>query len=178
MPHRSRPSVSCGLRRSVPGFPPRSASVSYTHLDVYKRQEQYVFNIYFFEHIVEFYGLRIAFILMINNPSSGQARACSSWYKNTNYLFRVCRIWCNFIASVISCFIRVNPDLDFIINPGILENIILQTTADGSHTLFLPGLNEHYHSTHGAIQESELVFIHNGLHHISPDVHELSLIHI
>ncbi len=37
------------------------------------------------------------------------------------------------------------------------------TTADGSHTLGLTGNNEHYHSTHGAIQESRHVFIDKGL---------------
>jgi tRNA U34 5-methylaminomethyl-2-thiouridine-forming methyltransferase MnmC len=37
-------------------------------------------------------------------------------------------------------------------------------TEDGSHTLFVPELNEHYHSTHGAINESMHVFINAGLH--------------
>ena len=36
-------------------------------------------------------------------------------------------------------------------------------TGDGSHTLFLPEMNETYHSTHGAIQESDFVFIQMGL---------------
>lgn len=36
-------------------------------------------------------------------------------------------------------------------------------TEDGSHTLFVPELNEHYHSVHGAIQESRHVFIQHGL---------------
>jgi len=36
-------------------------------------------------------------------------------------------------------------------------------TKDGSPTIYLPELNEHYHSTHGAIQEAEHVFISNGL---------------
>lgn len=36
-------------------------------------------------------------------------------------------------------------------------------TADGSHSLWIPGLDETYHSRHGAIQESEHVFIANGL---------------
>ncbi|MCA6362843.1 MAG: tRNA (5-methylaminomethyl-2-thiouridine)(34)-methyltransferase MnmD [Bacteroidetes bacterium] len=35
-------------------------------------------------------------------------------------------------------------------------------TADGSHSLFVPALNEHYHSVHGAIQESLLVFMRMG----------------
>ena len=33
------------------------------------------------------------------------------------------------------------------------------TTEDGSHSLFVPHLDEHYHSTHGAIQESHHVYI-------------------
>ncbi len=36
-------------------------------------------------------------------------------------------------------------------------------TEDGSHTLFLPELNEHYHSVHGALPESLHVFIREGL---------------
>jgi tRNA U34 5-methylaminomethyl-2-thiouridine-forming methyltransferase MnmC len=36
-------------------------------------------------------------------------------------------------------------------------------TADGSDTLFVRELGEHYHSTFGAIQESMHVFIKNGL---------------
>jgi tRNA U34 5-methylaminomethyl-2-thiouridine-forming methyltransferase MnmC len=43
----------------------------------------------------------------------------------------------------------------------------LKTTADGSHTLFVPELNETYHSVHGAIQESQHVFIKNGLHYFN-----------
>jgi tRNA U34 5-methylaminomethyl-2-thiouridine-forming methyltransferase MnmC len=39
----------------------------------------------------------------------------------------------------------------------------LITTSDGSHTIFVPELNEHYHSIHGAVQESSLVYIENGL---------------
>ena len=39
----------------------------------------------------------------------------------------------------------------------------VRTTADGSPTLYVPALNEHYHSTHGAAQESAHVFIEAGL---------------
>jgi tRNA U34 5-methylaminomethyl-2-thiouridine-forming methyltransferase MnmC len=35
-------------------------------------------------------------------------------------------------------------------------------TEDGSSTLFVPELNEHYHSIHGALQESMHVFIREG----------------
>lgn len=38
----------------------------------------------------------------------------------------------------------------------------LMTTADGSSSLFVPALDEHYHSIHGAIQESKHVFIQAG----------------
>jgi tRNA U34 5-methylaminomethyl-2-thiouridine-forming methyltransferase MnmC len=38
----------------------------------------------------------------------------------------------------------------------------LITTADGSHSLFVPALNEHYHSVHGAVQESLHVFLRQG----------------
>ncbi len=41
--------------------------------------------------------------------------------------------------------------------------IEFKTTEDGSHTFFVPELDEHYHSTHGAIQESRHVFIDAGL---------------
>ncbi len=37
------------------------------------------------------------------------------------------------------------------------------TTSDGSHTLFSEQFNEIYHSRHGAIQESEHVFLKAGL---------------
>ncbi len=36
-------------------------------------------------------------------------------------------------------------------------------TADGSHSLYLESLDEHYHSIKGAIQESRYVFIEAGL---------------
>lgn len=40
---------------------------------------------------------------------------------------------------------------------------ILTTTADGSNTLFNEEIGEHYHSAHGALQESKHVFIEAGL---------------
>ena len=39
----------------------------------------------------------------------------------------------------------------------------IKITEDGSHTIFIPELNEHYHSTHGAIQEAMHVYINTGL---------------
>ncbi len=41
----------------------------------------------------------------------------------------------------------------------------IKITADGSHTLFVEALNETYHSIHGAIQESNHVFIEGGLNY-------------
>jgi tRNA U34 5-methylaminomethyl-2-thiouridine-forming methyltransferase MnmC len=35
-------------------------------------------------------------------------------------------------------------------------------TADGSHTIYVTKLDEHYHSIHGAVQESEHIFIRSG----------------
>ncbi len=43
---------------------------------------------------------------------------------------------------------------------GDLELII---TKDGSHSLYNPTLDETYHSTHGALQESKYVFLQQGL---------------
>lgn len=37
-------------------------------------------------------------------------------------------------------------------------------TGDGSHSLLDTSLNETYHSTHGALQESRHVFVHHGFH--------------
>lgn len=41
----------------------------------------------------------------------------------------------------------------------------LEQTADGSYTLFVPELDEHYHSVKGALTESEHIFINMGLKH-------------
>ncbi len=44
--------------------------------------------------------------------------------------------------------------------------ITVVKTQDGSHTLFSSEFNEHYHSVFGAIQESQHVFIKNGIQQI------------
>ncbi|MDO7884946.1 tRNA (5-methylaminomethyl-2-thiouridine)(34)-methyltransferase MnmD [Hymenobacter cheonanensis] len=46
---------------------------------------------------------------------------------------------------------------------GTESKIEVRTTADGSPTLYVPALDEHYHSHHGAAQESRHVFIEAGL---------------
>lgn len=45
----------------------------------------------------------------------------------------------------------------------LFRDLTVTTTLDGSHTLFVPHLNEHYHSTFGALQESRHVFVEMGL---------------
>jgi tRNA U34 5-methylaminomethyl-2-thiouridine-forming methyltransferase MnmC len=42
-------------------------------------------------------------------------------------------------------------------------------TADGSDTIYLPELDETYHSIFGAVQESKHVFIENGIEKINKD---------
>ena len=39
------------------------------------------------------------------------------------------------------------------------DTIVIQTTDDGVPTLYLPGLDEHYHSTKGALTEARHVYI-------------------
>ncbi|HBG70166.1 MAG: hypothetical protein A2W93_10540 [Bacteroidetes bacterium GWF2_43_63] len=51
----------------------------------------------------------------------------------------------------------------------------LIVTEDGSHTLFLPEINEHYHSIHGAVAESKHVFIEAGL---KPKINNITSINI
>jgi tRNA U34 5-methylaminomethyl-2-thiouridine-forming methyltransferase MnmC len=42
-------------------------------------------------------------------------------------------------------------------------------TEDGSHTIYVTELNEHYHSVHGAVQESTFIFLNNGLDECKAD---------
>lgn len=44
------------------------------------------------------------------------------------------------------------------------SNHQLTLTSDGSHTLYVPEIDEHYHSVNGAVQESRHIFIDAGLH--------------
>lgn len=70
-------------------------------------------------------------------------------------------------------------------NPGqvnlcIVSKIIqreFRTTADGSPTLFVSQWDEHYHSIHGAMQESEHVFMKAGFRYLLPKL-EKRTIHI
>jgi len=58
-----------------------------------------------------------------------------------------------------------------------MTEIRLIETQDGSHSLYNPDLNETYHSFHGAIQESQHVFIRMGLHYYL-DLHQSNKVKI
>ncbi|MNQ90471.1 tRNA 5-methylaminomethyl-2-thiouridine biosynthesis bifunctional protein MnmC [compost metagenome] len=51
-------------------------------------------------------------------------------------------------------------------------------TADGSNTLYNETIGEHYHSKHGALQESKHVFIEAGLKHVATNRTEISVLEI
>ncbi len=57
---------------------------------------------------------------------------------------------------------------------------VITPTADGSNTLFNESIGEHYHSKHGAVQESEHVFIAAGLKKAISDFpnQEISLLEV
>ncbi len=54
----------------------------------------------------------------------------------------------------------------------------IETTADGSPTFFVPDLGQHYHSTHGALQESLHIFIKAGLHFIAEKNSKISILEV
>lgn len=47
-----------------------------------------------------------------------------------------------------------------------LDELNIITTKDGGHSIFNSALNEHYHSVHGSVNESQHVFINAGLNKI------------
>lgn len=51
-------------------------------------------------------------------------------------------------------------------------------TEDGSHTLFVEELNEHYHSIFGAIQESNHIFIKTGLNYMKEKAGNINILEI
>lgn len=51
-------------------------------------------------------------------------------------------------------------------------------TSDGSHTLFNAKIGEHYHSTFGAITESEHIFIRAALGALSADIKKIRVLEI
>jgi tRNA U34 5-methylaminomethyl-2-thiouridine-forming methyltransferase MnmC len=58
------------------------------------------------------------------------------------------------------------------------EVVKMIVTEDGSHSLFVPGLNETYHSRHGAVQESEHVFIQTGLKYVLEKTNDIRLLEV
>ena len=61
-----------------------------------------------------------------------------------------------------------------------MSDIEIIITGDGSNSLFNKSLNETYHSTHGALQESNHVFIKNGLHYFfeNNDVSQVNILEV
>lgn len=59
-----------------------------------------------------------------------------------------------------------------------MEKKKLITTQDNSHTLYNPEIKEHYHSTFGAIQESEHVFIKSGLEAVGSGLNSINILEI
>ncbi|PWS28286.1 tRNA (5-methylaminomethyl-2-thiouridylate)-methyltransferase [Pedobacter yonginense] len=55
---------------------------------------------------------------------------------------------------------------------------IITPTADGSNTLYNETIGEHYHSKHGALQESKHVFIDAGLKFASAGKTEISILEV
>ena len=54
----------------------------------------------------------------------------------------------------------------------------IEKTADGSYTLYVPEMDEHYHSVKGALTESQHIFIEMGLKHSTvnePHILEIGL---
>jgi tRNA U34 5-methylaminomethyl-2-thiouridine-forming methyltransferase MnmC len=56
-----------------------------------------------------------------------------------------------------------------------MKKIEIRQTADGSNTLYLPDLDETYHSSHGAVQEAMHVFIQHGLSFLGKDKKTISV---
>jgi len=54
----------------------------------------------------------------------------------------------------------------------------LRLTADGSPTLYVPELDETYHSMHGSIQEARHVFIENGLRFVATESKQVNILEV
>ncbi len=54
-------------------------------------------------------------------------------------------------------------------DPEIILKSEIRITDDGSHTLYVPSIDEHYHSHFGALTESKHIFINAGLASLSGD---------
>jgi len=56
--------------------------------------------------------------------------------------------------------------------------ITLVITDDHSHTVFNSEINEHYHSTHGAIQESSHIFIDSGFNKVKTISNSINILEV
>lgn len=54
----------------------------------------------------------------------------------------------------------------------------LKLTGDGSHTLFLPELREHYHSVYGAVAESRHIFLETGFRFVYRPVERINILEV
>lgn len=54
----------------------------------------------------------------------------------------------------------------------------LRLTADGSPTLYVPELDETYHSMHGSVQEARHVFIENGLRLVATELKQVNILEV
>ncbi|MEZ2337851.1 tRNA (5-methylaminomethyl-2-thiouridine)(34)-methyltransferase MnmD [Mucilaginibacter sp. RCC_168] len=61
-----------------------------------------------------------------------------------------------------------------------MNQLTIVTTADGSKTIYNAAVGEHYHSRHGALQESLHVFVNAGLDYFlaQNNVHEASILEV
>ena len=59
-----------------------------------------------------------------------------------------------------------------------MSSLKIITTRDGSHSLLNEQLNETYHSVHGALQESNHVFIQHGLDFVSNKKSSISILEV
>lgn len=58
-----------------------------------------------------------------------------------------------------------------------MDKAQIKITADGSHTLYVPDLDESYHSVHGAIQEAIHVYINAGYNYFKTN-NELNVLEV
>src|SRR5688500_1055781 len=54
----------------------------------------------------------------------------------------------------------------------------LVVTEDGSSSIYLPEFNEHYHSTHGAVQESKHVFMKMGWEEVIQEKSSIEILEV
>jgi tRNA U34 5-methylaminomethyl-2-thiouridine-forming methyltransferase MnmC len=59
-----------------------------------------------------------------------------------------------------------------------MSEIQLIKSADGSHTLYVESIKEHYHSINGALTESQHIFIKSGLDEISSKTRNVNILEV